>query len=101
MKVNILTTSKRSSEKTFSGTASKNLLCTRKHREGNKRSCRTVHLDNKTAGDNICVIKINSPGLPCLRGSQSSTNSLKRQRQLIESVDQKEKICERNNFSEA
>ena len=43
---------------------------------------------------NICVININSLVLPCLRGSQSSKNSLKRHQQFIESVDQMMKICE-------
>ena len=92
MKVNILTTFLRGNFQW--NCTSKNLLYTRKHREENKRSCRTVYPDNKTAGDNICVININSLVLPCVRGSESSTNSWKRQRQFIESVDQMKKICE-------
>ena len=53
----------------------------------------SIDLDNKTAGANICVISINSLVLPCLRGFRSSTKSLKRKQEFIESVDQMKKIC--------
>ena len=46
----------------------------------------------EVAGANNCVI--NFLVLPSLKESQSSTNSLKRQQQFIESADQMKKICE-------
>ena len=51
----------------------------------------SIDLDNKTAGANICVISIDSQVFPCLRGFQSSTKSLKRKQEFIESVDQMKK----------
>ena len=51
-----------------------------------------VQKRKEVAGANICVI--NSLVLPSLRESQSLTNSLKREQQIIESVDQMKKICE-------
>ena len=97
MKVNILTEQANGLERKFSMELHQRIYRThfKKHENTLKKTKEVaVHPNNKTTAAIICADNINSVALRCLRGTESSTNSLKLQRQLIDSYNQMKKICE-------